>query len=215
MKLLQQLNESVEVIVEGTAKNRSYFIEGIYMQSNVGNKNGRIYPREILFNEAKRYKKEVICDNRALGELGHPEGPQLNLERVSHRILDLWEDGDNIMGKAKIMSTPYGEIVKELIREGVKFGVSSRALGSLKQKGELQEVQSDFWLSTIDIVHDPSAPDAFVAGLMEGKEWIVENGIIKEKTIEKYKKDIRKATLNELETVKLGAFQDYLKTLCK
>lgn len=183
------------------------------MQAEKGNKNGRIYPSKVMFPEVARYKKEVIAAGRALGELGHPAGPHLNLERVSHKILDLWAEDNNVYGRAKILPTPYGDIVKSFIDEGIKFGVSSRALGSLVSKGDLQEVQDDFWLSTVDIVHDPSAPEAFVEGLMEGKEWIFENGIIKEMTIEQYKEAIKTVRSRELEAKKLEVFEDFMRRL--
>jgi hypothetical protein len=177
MKLLNEVNESVKILVEEKGSKRDYFIEGIFMQADTPNKNSRYYPRDILMREVKRYIKENIDENHALGELGHPEGPGINLDRVSHKIVSLREDGSNVYGKAKIMNTPCGNIVKNLIDEGIKLGVSSRGLGSLRKMGDINEVQEDFFLSTIDIVADPSAPEAYVEGVMEGKEWIYRDGI--------------------------------------
>ncbi|MEC9106366.1 MAG: primosomal protein, partial [Candidatus Neomarinimicrobiota bacterium] len=172
MKLITEINEDLEYIVEGTGDSKSMYINGVFMMSETKNRNGRIYSKPILFNEVNRYRTEYVDKNRAFGELGHPEGPTINLERVSHMIKELKEDGNNIVGKAKIMDTPYGNIVKNLINEGAKLGVSSRGMGSLEEKGGANYVKDDFYLATAaDIVADPSAPDAFVDGIMEGKEW--------------------------------------------
>lgn len=163
----------------------AYFIMGIFMQGNVKNQNGRVYPTPVLAREAKRYTDAVIAKKRALGELGHPDGPTINLDRVSHRIVELQQDGDNFIGKAKVMTeTPMGKIVKNLIDEGVELAVSTRGLGSLRETGNGMEVQDDFYLSTVDIVADPSAPDAFVRGIMEGKAWVWEGGALKEQALE-------------------------------
>ena len=187
------------------------------LQTEVKNKNGRIYPKEIMQKEVKRYTKEYIDQKRAYGELGHPEGPTINLERTSHLIQSLKESGNNFVGKAKILSTPMGEIVKNLLADGARLGVSSRGMGSLKassEKGGVQMVQSDFQLATAaDIVADPSAPDAFVNGVMEGVEWIWDNGVIKAQKIEEYKHSIRRAKTHKLQEVKLQAFSDFLENL--
>tara|TARA_Y100001937_G_scaffold32260_1_gene46090 strand:- start:410 stop:1063 length:654 start_codon:yes stop_codon:yes gene_type:complete len=194
---------------------RNYFIEGIFMQSNKKNKNGRSYPKDILMKEVKRYNKEYVDKRRALGELGHPEGPTVNLDRVSHLITEMWEDGDDVYGRAKVMDTPMGKIVKNLIDEGANIGVSSRGMGSLKKnKGGVNEVQDDFVLSTVDIVSDPSAPDAYVNGIMEGKEWVWNNGILEARTIESHKDLIERASSSEdRENKALFAFVDFLSKI--
>ena len=194
---------------------KSYFIEGIFMQSDTKNRNGRIYPKEILQKEAKRYNTEFIQKKRAFGELGHPDGPTVNLERVSHMIEELQEVEQNFMGRAKILDTPYGKIVKNLIDEGARLGVSSRGMGSLKPvKDGIQEVQRDFYLATAaDIVADPSAPDAFVAGIMEGKEWIWDNGLLKETKIQEYKNQIEKSSRKDREQTLTRTFEDFIVNL--
>ena len=194
---------------------KSYFIEGIFMQSDTKNRNGRIYPKEILQKEAKRYNVEFIQKKRAFGELGHPDGPTVNLERVSHMIEELQEVEQNFMGRAKILDTPYGKIVKNLIDEGARLGVSSRGMGSLKPvKDGIQEVQRDFYLATAaDIVADPSAPDAFVAGIMEGKEWIWDNGLLKETKIQEYKNQIEKSSRKDREQTLTRVFEDFIVNL--
>ena len=199
--------------VEGASPN--YFIEGIFMQSEKKNKNGRIYPKDILMKEVKRFNDEYVKNRRALGELGHPEGPQVNLDRVSHLIQELWTDGDDVYGRAKIMDTPMGKIVKNLIDEGANVGVSSRGMGSLKKnKKGINEVQDDFSLSAVDIVSDPSAPDAFVNGIMEGKEWVWDNGILKARDIESHKKLIENASSKrDREEKTLFAFIDFLSKI--
>ena len=216
MKLISE--EAIEVnfvTEEDDNKKKNYFIEGIFMQSETKNRNGRVYPKAILQKEVKRYTEKFINTKRAFGELGHPDGPTVNLERVSHMITELVEDGDNFLGRAKIMDTPYGKIVKNLIDEGAKLGVSSRGMGSLKpvQDG-LQEVQSDFYLATAaDIVADPSAPDAFVSGIMEGKEWIWDNGLLKEKEIVEYQKRVNRATEISRNKVRIEAFENFITKL--
>jgi len=220
MKLIsEQWSDDVNYLVEEdpkTGKKHAY-IEGVMLQTEVKNKNGRIYPKEVMQKEVKRYTKEYIDNNRAYGELGHPEGPTINLERTSHLITDLYEDGNNFVGKAKILSTPMGNIVKNLLDDGARLGVSSRGMGSLKAsnaKGGVQMVQSDFQLATAaDIVADPSAPDAFVDGVMEGVEWIWDNGVIKAQKIEEYKHSIARARTQKLQEVKLNVFNDFLKNL--
>ena len=216
MKLISE--EAIEVnfvTEEDDNKKKNYFIEGIFMQSETKNRNGRVYPKVILQKEVKRYTEKFINTKRAFGELGHPDGPTVNLERVSHMITELVEDGDNFLGRAKIMDTPYGKIVKNLIDEGAKLGVSSRGMGSLKpvQDG-LQEVQSDFYLATAaDIVADPSAPDAFVSGIMEGKEWVWDNGLLKEKEIVEYQKRVERATEISRNKVRIEAFKNFITKL--
>ena len=216
MKLISEEAIDVDFVTEEDEnKKKSYFIEGIFMQSEMKNRNGRVYPKAILQKEVKRYTDKFINTKRAFGELGHPDGPTVNLERVSHMITELVEDGANFVGRAKIMDTPYGKIVKNLIDEGAKLGVSSRGMGSLKpvQDG-LQEVQSDFYLATAaDIVADPSAPDAFVSGIMEGREWIWDNGLLKEKEIVEYQKRIERATEISRNKVRIEAFENFITKL--
>ena len=214
MKLITEVIEDIN-IVEEKEGSKGLYIEGVFLQSNVKNRNGRVYPTEVLQKEVKRYTESYISKNRAFGELGHPDGPTINLERVSHMIKDLRLDGDNFVGKAKIMTeTPYGAIVKNLIKEGAQLGVSSRGMGSVKQSGGANVVQSDFYLATAaDIVADPSAPDAFVNGIMEGKEWVWENGIIKEATIDSYAKELKEAKSKQLEEVKINLFKNFLSSL--
>jgi hypothetical protein len=215
MKLIREEIHNANFLVEEKGDKKNYFIEGVFMQADLKNRNGREYPLPVMQKEVKRYTKENIDRKRAFGELGHPDGPTINLERVSHMITELKMDGSNVMGKAKIMDTPYGKIVKNLMDEGATLGVSSRGMGSLKQgRSGAQEVQDDFYLATAaDIVADPSAPDAFVSGIMENKEWIWDNGIIKEVNIERYKQDIAKAKLNSLQEAKMKAFSDFLSKL--
>ena len=185
------------------------------MQANVKNRNGRLYPKEILQKEAKRYEQNYIKQNRAFGELGHPEGPTVNLERVSHMIQELKEDGDNYVGRAKIMDTPYGKIVKNLIDEGARLGVSSRGMGSLKPvSSNCSHVQDDFYLATAaDIVADPSAPAAFVNGIMEGKEWIWDNGILDERHIARIEKEMKITSQKQLDQYQLKAFDQFMSSL--
>ena len=220
MKLIsEQWSDDVNYLIEEDPKTgkKNMFIEGIMLQTEVKNKNGRIYPLEVMQKEVKRYNKEYIDQKRAYGELGHPEGPTINLERTSHLIESLEQDGKNFVGKAKILSTPMGEIVKNLLSDGARLGVSSRGMGSLKasnRKGGAQMVQSDFQLATAaDIVADPSAPDAFVDGVMEGVEWVWDNGVIKAQKIEEYKDTIRRAKTQKLQEVKLNVFKSFLENL--
>ena len=181
MKLITEMFDDFEVLEEGTGSKKEMKIQGVFMQAETKNINGRVYPAEVLQKEVKRYSKELVEKKLAFGELGHPEGPTVNLDRVSHLIEELKPDGNNIVGKAKILDTPNGKIVKELLNAGAKLGVSSRGMGTLEKKGQTNYVKDDFYLATAgDIVADPSAPEAFVEGIMEGKEWIWDNGIIKE-----------------------------------
>ena len=215
MKLICEVNEEVRYLEEDKDGKKGLFIEGIFMQGDIKNRNGRVYPKEVLAKEVKRYNKEYIDKKRAYGELGHPQGPTINLERVSHMITQLQQDGSNFVGKAKIMTeTPYGQIVQSLIKEGAQLGVSSRGMGSLKQKNGANEVQNDFYLATAaDIVADPSAPNAFVNGVMESKEWVWDNAIIREADVADMQKDIKTASKSELEDVKLKVFEDFLSKL--
>ena len=214
MKLITEICE--DLIVE--EKGKELYIEGVFLQSNVQNRNGRVYPKEVLEKEVKRYTENYINKNRAFGELGHPDGPSIHLERVSHMIKSLKLEGDNYIGKAKIMKeTPYGAIVSNLIKEGASLGVSSRGMGSVKSsKNGENVVQDDFYLATAaDIVADPSAPDAFVNGIMEGKEWIWDNGIIREAQIDSYRSAVKSAKSKEMESTKLGLFEDFFEKLSK
>jgi len=212
--ITETTHRDIRFLTEATEKGeKQYFIEGVFMQSDVKNRNGRVYPQSILTKEIERYNEEFVQQNRAMGELGHPEGPTVNLERVSHIIKDLRVEGKNVYGKAKILETPMGKIAKNLLNEGCKFGVSSRGMGSLQEKNGVNYVQDDFMLATVDIVADPSAPNAFVNGIMEGKEWIWEGGVIKERQIEKYKKLIKESTRRNLEENAVRVFQDFLSKL--
>ena len=216
MKLICELTESVdyELIEEGAGGKKQYFIEGIFMQSEQKNKNGRIYPKEVLQKEVNRYVKEYVEPKRAFGELGHPDGPTVNLDRVSHMITELVEDGKNFIGRAKILDTPNGQIVKSLIDEGARLGVSSRGMGTLKPDKKAQIVQDDFYLATAaDIVADPSAPNAFVEGIMEGVEWVWDNGLLKAQDVERAKTNIQKASSKQLEEVKLREYKNLLSNL--
>ena len=218
MKLItENLETDVEFITEAKADGgKNYFIEGVFMQGNIKNRNGRMYPMETLMKEVNRYNKEYIEPNRAYGELGHPQGPTINLERVSHMIKDLYQDGNNVMGKAKIMTeTPMGKIVKNLMDEGAKLGVSSRGMGTLKPgKDGTNMVQSDFQLATAaDIVADPSAPNAFVEGVMEGVEWLQVDDRWVPQYIEETQKAIKKVSKRDLQEAKVAAFAKFLKQL--
>jgi len=216
MKLICEVNESIEYLEEADEKGgKNHFIKGVFMQGDIKNRNGRMYPSSVLAEEVKRYNAEYIDKNRAYGELGHPMGPTINLDRVSHMIKELYQDGSNFIGKAKIMDTPMGNIVKNLMNEGASLGVSSRGMGTLKPgKDGVQQVQKDFYLATAaDIVADPSAPDAYVEGIMEGKEWVWDNGILREQEVASHEAEIKKATKAQLEESKLKVFQDFLSKL--
>ena len=213
LKLITEHVEDVQFLTEEKDGVKEYFIEGIFMQAEKKNRNGRRYPNEVLMKEAKRYQKEYVEQNRAMGELGHPDGPTVNLERVSHLIESLKPDGNNIMGRAKILETPYGKIVKNLMEGGVKLGVSSRGMGSLEQKNGVNVVKDDFMLSAIDIVADPSAPDAFVDGVMEGKAWVWDNGLLKEQDLNSVCSMIQRASSRDLEEKKLVAFESFLSKI--
>jgi hypothetical protein len=215
MKLIKEHTEQVNLIVEEKlGKGKEYFIEGVFLQSNLKNRNGRVYPKDIMANEVKRYTEEYIKKNRAFGELGHPDSPTINLDRVCMMIKDLREDGDNWVGKAKIMDTPYGKIVKNLIDEGAQLGVSSRGMGTLTQKNGVNYVGKDFMLATAaDIVADPSAPNAFVEGVMESKEWIIVDGKFVERDLREAQALIRKTSSKNLEEAKLKVFQSFLEKI--
>ena len=216
MKLITEINEEVKVLTEESESgSKNFFIEGIFMQAEQKNRNGRVYPVGVLQKEANRYITEYVMKNRAYGELGHPDGPSINLERVSHMIKELRQEGNDFYGKAKIMDTPYGNIVKNLISEGACVGVSTRGMGSLEERSDgTKIVKDDFYLATAaDIVADPSAPDAFVRGIMEGKEWIWDNGIIKEVQISQYKETIKKSSKKNLEENMLKTFNHFLSKL--
>jgi len=215
MKLIsEEINNAEYIVEEKDNGKKDYKIKGIFLQSDIKNRNGRVYPKEVLNKEVKRYNQEFINKKRAFGELGHPDGPTVNLERVSHMITKLYPDGRNFIGEAKIMNTPYGKIVKGLIDEGAQLGVSSRGMGSIENKGGFNYVKDDFYLATAaDIVADPSAPDAFVEGIMEGKEWVWDNGVLKSMEVEQYKEEIERTKREELAEVKADIFKDFIKKL--
>mgnify|MGYP003642672177 FL=1 len=214
MKLISEEVVSADYITEEVNGKKEYKIKGIFLQSNIKNRNGRVYPREIMVREVNRYTKEFINKNRAFGELGHPDGPTVNLERVCHMVKSLTPDGDNFIGEAKIMDTPYGKIVKGLIDEGAQLGVSSRGMGSIISRNGINFVKDDFYLATAaDIVADPSAPDAFVEGIMESREWIWDSGVLKQVDIEAWKRQIQEAKRTVLEEKKLDIFKSFLKKL--
>jgi len=218
MKLITEELTDVQLIAEADENGKkSHKIKGIFMQANIKNRNGRVYPQEVLENEVNRYRKEFINKKRAFGELGHPDGPTVNLERVSHIITSLEGDGKgNYVGEAKVTDTPYGKIVKSLIDEGAQLGVSSRGMGSLENKGGTNYVKSDFYLATAaDIVADPSAPSAFVQGVMEGKEWVWDNGIVKEKDISEIQQEIEAARSFELAETQTAAFEKFMRKVAK
>lgn len=215
MKLIKEVFDTTNLIVEDRKGKKEYFIEGVFLQSELQNRNGRMYPESVMDNEVARYMKEQVKNNRAYGELGHPDTPSINLDRVSHMIVDLRKEGTNYIGRAKIMETPMGNIARGLLDGGANLGVSSRALGSLKMNNEgVNVVQSDFMLSTAaDIVADPSAPDAYVRGIMESKEWTFVDGKFVEKDIEEAQKFIRKASSKQLQEAKILAFQSFLSKI--
>ena len=214
MKLITETTENIEVITEEKGSGKDYKIRGIFLQGDIKNRNGRVYPVSVLAKEVNRYNKEFVEKKRAFGELGHPDGPTVNLERVSHMITSLKPEGRNFIGEAKIMDTPYGKIVKNLIDEGAQLGVSSRGMGSMKQVNGKNVINNDFYLATAaDIVADPSAPDAFVEGIMEGKEWVWDNGVLKSVTVEQYKSEIEKAKRQELAEKKSKIFADFMSKL--
>jgi len=214
MKLITEQIEEVKFLTEDNNGKKTHYIQGVFLQGEIKNRNGRVYPIDILEREVGRYTTENISKNRALGELGHPEGPTVNLDRASHKIESLVREGNNYIGKAKLLDTPMGQIAKSLLDEGVSLGVSSRGVGSLREMGGANYVRDDYQLATAaDIVADPSAPDAFVEGIMEGKEWVWDNGLLKEQEISSIKKGIDAATLYNLQERKVSAFEQFLKGL--
>ena len=209
------MTEDIQVLIEEdkSTGTKNHYIQGVFMQAEQKNRNGRVYPLGIMENEVARYNKDLVSRNRAMGELNHPQGPTVNLDRVSHMIKDLKVEGNDVVGKAKLLDTPMGNIAKNLVNEGAQLGVSSRGMGSLEEKDGVNYVKDDFMLSAVDIVADPSAPGAFVNGIMEGKEWIWDNGVIKEKVINEYCKMIEKASARELEEKAINAFKDFMSKL--
>jgi hypothetical protein len=214
MRLITENIEDIQILTEEQDGKQHLYIEGVFLQSEIKNRNGRIYPFSVLEKEVGRYNEEYVTKGRALGELGHPDGPTVNLDRVSHRITSLKAEGKNFMGKARILETPMGNIAKSLLGEGVKLGVSSRGMGSIDRQESASYVMDDFMLATAaDIVADPSAPDAFVNGIMEGKEWVWDNGLLKEKHIAEMKAEIDNSSRFELEEKTLQAFKRLISAL--
>ena len=211
MKLIREEVEAVEVLYEEKGGKKHFYIQGPFLQGDVKNRNGRIYESKILAKEVNRYNESYVNKNRAMGELGHPDGPTVNLDRVSHKITSLKQEGSNFIGRAKILETPMGRIAGALLNDGVTLGVSSRGMGSLVQRNGANYVGEDFMLATAaDIVADPSAPDAFVQGIMEGKEWVWDNGLLREQEIQAIKNKIDNAPANQLDEVVLQGFRDLL-----
>ena len=215
MKLITEQNNDIEVLTEEKDGKKSTYIKGVFLQTEITNRNGRMYKFDTMNREVSKYNEEFVNRGRALGELGHPEGPTLNLDRGSHKIVELYPEGTNFIGKAKLMETPMGKIAKSLLEEGVQLGVSSRGLGSIKKEGNCSVVADDFILSTAaDIVADPSAPDAFVEGIYEGREWVTVDGKFKEQQIEEIKAAIDNApTPQELQERKISAFAAFLRSI--
>ena len=214
MKMISEFVESdYNVLTEDTDAGKSYAIEGVFMQADKKNRNGRIYESEVMKSAVQKYITTQVMTGRAVGELNHPEGPSINLDKVSHKITDLYFDGSDIIGKASILKTPMGRIVEGLLEGGVKLGVSSRGMGSLVQKNGAQYVGDDFMLSTVDIVQDPSAPSAFVNGVMEGVEWVWDNGLIRQQDIEEIETEIRSTSSKNLPEVEIRAFKNFLSKL--
>ena len=214
MKLISEYVESdLSYITEEKDGKKRYVIEGIFMQADSKNRNGRIYPKAVMEKAVNKYMTEQVSKGRAVGELNHPDGPTINLDKVSHKITDLRWEGSNIVGKAQILNTPMGKIVEGLMDGGVQLGVSSRGMGSLVQKGGVNYVGDDFQLATVDIVQDPSAPEAFVNGIMEGVEWIWDNGILKAQEIEQFETEIKTASSKDLSEVQMKVFKDFLSKL--
>ena len=211
MKLIREEVEAVEVLTESNNGKKTFYIQGPFLQGDIKNRNGRVYESRILAKEVKRYDEQYISKNRAMGELGHPDGPTVNLDRVSHKITSLKQEGSNFIGKAKILETPMGRIAGALLNDGVTLGVSSRGMGSITQKNGANYVGEDFMLATAaDIVADPSAPDAFVQGIMEGKEWVWDNGLLKECDVQKVKDTIDSAPASRLNEAVLEGFYNLL-----
>ena len=214
MKLITETIENVKLLTEEKNGKKLLYIEGVFLQSELKNRNGRMYPYSVLEREVKRYNEEYVQSKRALGELGHPDGPTINLDRVSHRIISLKAEGNNFIGKAQILDTPMGNIAKNLLGEGVQLGVSSRGMGSIQRSEDCNVVADDFMLTTAaDIVADPSAPDAFVNGIMEGKEWVWDNCLLKEREVAKYQRYMEGANRRSMEEKTLKVFEHFLSNL--
>ena len=214
MKLIVEHIEDIKLLTEEKDGKEYTYIQGVFLQGDIKNRNGRVYPMPVLQREVTNYNENFVQKSRALGELGHPDGPTINLDRVSHKIVELYQDGSNYVGKAKLLETPMGSIAKNLLREGVQLGVSSRGVGSLESKGGSNYVRDDFMLTTAaDIVADPSAPDAFVNGIMEGKEWVWNNGAFKEAELQQVKEDLERVSRGELEGKILEGFERLLSNL--
>ena len=214
MKLITEQIEDVKILTEEKNGKKLLYIEGVFLQSELKNRNGRMYPFSVLDREVNRYNEEYVKSKRALGELGHPDGPTINLDRVSHRITSLRAEGNNFIGKAQILDTPMGNIAKSLLGEGVQLGVSSRGMGSIDKREDCNVVRDDFMLTTAaDIVADPSAPDAFVNGIMEGKEWVWDNGLLKEREVAKYQRYMEGANRRTMEEKTLKVFEHFLSNL--
>jgi len=214
MKLITEVTQELKYLTEETNGKKNVFIEGIFMQADQQNRNGRIYPLSVMEKEVQRYQG-LIEQKRSLGELGHPSNPTINLDKVSHLISELKFDGTNVIGRAKVLETPMGKIARNFIEEGVMLGVASRGLGSLKERNGVMEVQDDFHLATVDIVADPSAPDAFVQGIMENVDWICENGVWKSRQIEEAKKQIKETKSKDLDRVKIELFEKFVHMLSR
>jgi len=215
MKLIKEAFQDLQYLSEDTNGKKSVFIEGIFMQADKNNRNGRRYPAAVMEKELSRYQ-QMINEKRSLGELGHPDNPSINLNQVSHLITSLRFEGKDIIGRAKILETPMGKIARNFIEEGVRLGVSSRGLGSLKEgRDGIMEVQDDFHLATVDIVADPSAPDAFVAGIMEGAEWVLKNGVWTSVQVENAQKQIRKASAKQLDETKIQIWEQFMQSLSR
>ena len=214
MKLIVEHIEDIKLLTEEKDGKEYTYIQGVFLQGDIKNRNGRVYPMPVLQREVTNYNENFVNKSRALGELGHPDGPTINLDRVSHKIVELYQDGSNYVGKAKLLETPMGQIAKNLLREGVQLGVSSRGVGSLESKGGSNYVRDDFMLTTAaDIVADPSAPDAFVNGIMEGKEWVWNNGAFKEAELQQAKEDLERVSRGDLEGKILESFEKLLSNL--
>jgi hypothetical protein len=213
MRLITEHFDSLEYITEDKDGKKGTYITGVFMQAEQKNRNGRIYPKETLFKAVEKYIDEQVSKGRAVGELDHPAGPQINLDKVSHKITELKFDGDNVVGKAQVLNTPMGKIVEGLIEGGVKLGVSSRGMGTVENKQGATYVNDDYLLATVDIVQDPSAQGAFVNGIMEGVEWVWDNGILRAQQLEKYETEISNASAKELASVQEKVFKDFLSKL--
>lgn len=214
MKLILEHTENIQILTEESDGKEYTYIQGVFLQGDIKNRNGRVYPMNVLQREVNTYSENYISKGRALGELGHPDGPTINLDRVSHKIVELSQDGSNFIGKAKLLETPMGNIAKSLLREGIQLGVSSRGVGSLESKGGCNYVRDDFMLTTAaDIVADPSAPDAFVQGIMEGKEWVWSNGLFKEVDLQEAKEQLNRVSRYNLEETILKSFEKLLFNL--